>query len=163
MMCFSSSKSSVERAFNLLSKLLTDQRLTTNHCTLKINDKVFTESEKNGILEKCRETFSEESTTVSQTSEDDRVARNNQDFSEEDDSENEWDKGVYENIMQKKCGSDTYDEMESTDDLESLHRWNSEYDNNFSVHNNVDVMMNGSWNHSDSDEGESFNLLDYNA
>ena len=53
--------------------------------------------------------------------------------------------------------------MESTDDLETLHRWNSEYSNNFSVHNNVDVMMNESWNHSDSEEGESFSPFDYNS
>ena len=45
----------------------------------------------------------------------------------------------------------------------TLHRWNSKYDNNFSVHNNVDVMMNESWNHSGSDEGKSFNPLDHNA
>ena len=61
-----------------------------------------------------------------------------------------------------KCGSDTDDEMESTDDLETVDRWNSEYHDNFSVQNN-DAMMNESWNHSDSDEDESFNLLDYNT
>ena len=60
MMCFSSSKSSVERALNLLSKLLTDQRLTTNHGTLKINDKVFTESEKNRILVAAVKSFNGE-------------------------------------------------------------------------------------------------------
>ena len=56
LMCFSSSNSSVKRAFNLLTMFLMDQRLTTSHDTLnailniKINDKVFTESEKNEIL-----------------------------------------------------------------------------------------------------------------
>ena len=54
MMCFSSSSASVERAFNLLTMPLTDQ--ATSHDTLsailsiKINDKVFTESEKNEIV-----------------------------------------------------------------------------------------------------------------
>ena len=155
--------------------LLTDQRLTTSHDTLnailniKINDKVFTESEKNEILlaavksfmEKCSEVVFEKNTTVSQTSEEDRITGEDQDFSEEDDSEDEWDKHVYENITQKKCGSDTNDEIESTDDLETVHSWNNEYDDNFGVHNN-DVMMNASWNHFDSNEDESFNLLDYN-
>ena len=61
-----------------------------------------------------------------------------------------------------KCGSDTDNEMESTDDLGTVDRWNSEYDDNFSVQNN-DAMMNESWNHSDSDEDESFNPLDYNT
>ena len=145
IMCFSSSSSSVERAFNLLTMLLTDQRLTTSHDTLnailniKINDKVFTESEKNeillaavkGFMEKRREAVSEENTTVSQTSEEDRITCEDHDFSEEDDSEDEWDKHVYENITQKKCGSDTNDETESTDDLETVDRWNNEYDDNF--------------------------------
>ena len=46
IMCFSSSNSSVGKAFNLLTMLLTDQRLTNRHDTLnailniKINDKV---------------------------------------------------------------------------------------------------------------------------
>ena len=31
------------------------------------------------------------------------------------------------------CDSDTDDEMESTDDLETVDRQNSEYDDNFSV------------------------------
>ena len=67
--------------------LLTDQRITTSHGTLnailniKINDKVFTESEKNEILfaavksfmEKCKEAVFEENTTVSQTLEEDRM------------------------------------------------------------------------------------------
>ena len=119
--------------------LLTDQKLTTSHDTLnvilniKINDKVFSESEENEILiaavksfmEKCREAAFEENTTVSQTSEEDRMTGEDQNFSEEDDSEDEWDKHVYENITQKKCGSDTDDEMESTDDLEPVDRWNS--------------------------------------
>ena len=99
MMCFSSSSSSVERAFNLLTMLLMDQRLTTSHDTLnvKINDKVFTESEKNEILlaavksfmEKRREAVFEENTTVSQTSEEDRITGEDLDFSEEDDREDE--------------------------------------------------------------------------
>ena len=160
MMCFSSSSSSVERAFNLLTMLLKDQRLTTSHNTLnailniKINDKVFTESEKNEILLAAVKSFME-------TSEEDRITGEDQDFSEEDDSEDEWDKHVYENITQIKCGSDTNDEIESTDDLETDDRRNNEYDDNFGVHNN-DVMMNASWNHFDSNEDESFNLLDYN-
>ena len=71
-----------------------DQRLTTTHDTLnailniKINDKVFTESEKNEILvavvksfkEKHKETVFEENTTVSQTSEEDRITGEDQDF-----------------------------------------------------------------------------------
>ena len=87
MMCFSSSNSSVKRSFNLLTTVLTDQRLTTSLDTLngisnvQINDKVFTESEKNEILvaavkcfmEKRREAVFEENTTVSQTSEEDRM------------------------------------------------------------------------------------------
>ena len=85
-----------------------------------------------------------------------------QNFSDEDDSEEKWGKYVYENITQNKCGSDTDDEMETTDDLETVHRRNSEYDDNFSVQNNDDVTMNESWNHFDSDEDESFNPLDYN-
>ena len=155
MMYFSSSNASVERAFNLLTVLLMDQRLTTSHDTLnpilniKINDKVFTESEKNEILvadvkrfmEKCREAVFEENTTVSQISEEDRMT-GDQNFSEEDDSEDEWDKHVYENISQKKCGSDADNEMETTEDLETVYRWNSECDDNFSVQNNDDVMMN---------------------
>ena len=76
-------------------------------------------------------------------------------FSEGDNSEDEWDKYVYENNTQKKCGSDTDDEMESNDDLETVNRWNSEYDN-VSVQNNDDAMMNGSWNHFDSDDGKSW-------
>ena len=85
MMCFSSSNSSVKRAFNLLTMVLTNQRLTTSLDTfngisnVQINDKVFTESEKNEILvaavkcfmEKRREAVFEENTTVSQTSEED--------------------------------------------------------------------------------------------
>ena len=51
--------------------------------------------------------------------------------------------------------------MESTDDLETINRWNSEYDDNFSVQDND--MMNESWNHFDSDEDQSFNLLYYNT
>ena len=43
-----------------------------------------------------------------------------QNLSEEDDSEDKRDKYVYEKITQKKCGSDTDDEMETTDDLEIL-------------------------------------------
>ena len=59
----------------------------------------------------------EENTTLSQTPEGKRMTRD-QDFSEEEDSEDEWGKYVYENIIQKKCGSNIDDEMESTDDLE---------------------------------------------
>ena len=66
IMCFSSSNSSVGKAFNLLTMLLTDQRLTNRHDTLnailniKINDKVFTESEKNEILVAVVKSFMEE-------------------------------------------------------------------------------------------------------
>ena len=84
-----------------------DPRLTNRHDTLnailniKINDKVFTEDEKNKILvaavksfmEKCREAVFEEN-TISQTSEEDRMTSEDQDFSEEDDSENEWNKHI---------------------------------------------------------------------
>ena len=63
----------------------------------------------------------------------------NQYFSEEDDSENESDKHVYENITQVKCGSGTDDQIESTDEIETVNRWNSEYDDNSSVHNNGDM------------------------
>ena len=64
-MCFSSSNSSVERASNLLPMLLTDQRLTTRHDTLntvlniKINNKIFTEREKNKILVAAVKSFME--------------------------------------------------------------------------------------------------------
>ena len=74
--------------------LLVDQRLTISHDTLnailniKINDKVFTESEKNEILlaavksfmEKRMEVVFEENTTVSQTSEEYRITGEDQDF-----------------------------------------------------------------------------------
>ena len=174
MMYFSGSNASVERAFNLLTMLLTDKRLTNSHniliaiLNIKINNKVFTENEKNEILvaavksfmEKHREAVFEENTTVSQASEEDGMT-GDQNFSVEDDSEDEWDKCVYENATQKKCGSDTYNEMETTDDLETVDRWNGEYYNNFSVQNN-EVMMHESWNHFDSDEDKSFNPLDYN-
>ena len=65
IMCFSSSNSSVGKAFNLLTMLLTDQRLTNRHDTInvilniKINDKVFTESEKNEILVAVVKSFME--------------------------------------------------------------------------------------------------------
>ena len=85
-----------------------------------------------------------------------------QNFSEEDDSEDEWDKYVHENVTQKKCDSDTNDEIETTDDLETVDIWKSEYDDNFAVQNNDNVMMNESWNHFDSDEDETFNPLDCN-
>ena len=113
-------------------------------------------------MEKHREAVFEENTTVSQTLEEDRMTSEDQDFSEEDDSEDEWDKHVCENITQKRCVSDTDDEMESTDDLETINRWNNEYDDTFGDHNN-NVMMSESWNHFDSDEDESFNPLDYNT
>ena len=172
MMCFSGSNASVERAFNLLTMLLTDQRLTNSHeiliaiLNIKINNKVFTENEilvaaVKSFTEKHREAVFEENTTVSQASEEDGMTGEDQNFSVEDDSEDEWDKYVYENVTQKKCGSDTYNEMEATDDLETVDRWNGEYDNNFSVQNN-EVMMHESWNHFDSDEDKSFNPLDYN-
>ena len=59
----------------------------------------------------------EENTTLSQTPEEKRMT-GDQDFSEEEDSQDEWGKYVYENIIQKKCGSNIDDEMESADDLE---------------------------------------------
>ena len=70
---------------------------------------MFTESEKNEILvaavksfmEKRRGAVFEENTIVSQISEEDRMAQEDQGFSEEDESEDEWDKHVYENITQK--------------------------------------------------------------
>ena len=172
MMCFSGSNASVERAFNLLTMLLTDQRLTNSHeiliaiLNIKINNKVFTENEilvaaVKSFMEKHREAVFEENKTVSQASEEDGMTAEDQNFSVEDDSEDEWDKYVYENVTQKKCGSDTYNEMEATDDLETVDKWNGEYDNNFSVQNN-EVMMHESWNHFDSDEDKSFNPLDYN-
>ena len=65
-----------------------------------------------------------------------------QNFSEEDDSEDEWDKYLYENVTQKKCDSDANDETETTDEIETVDIWNSEYDDNFAVQNNDDVMMN---------------------
>ena len=46
---------------------------------------------------------------------------------------------VYENNAQKKCDSDTDDEMGIPDDLKIVSRCNRKYDNNFSVHNNDDV------------------------
>ena len=78
MICFSSSNSSVERAFNLLTMLLMNQRLTSSQNTLyvifniKINGKVFTEREKNEIvatalncfLEKRKDAVFEENTPV---------------------------------------------------------------------------------------------------
>ena len=134
----------VERAFNLLTMLLTDQRLTTSHRTLnailniKINDKVFTESEKNKIIvaavksfmEKRREAVFEENTTVTQTSEEDRMTCEHQDLSEEHDSEDDWVKHVRENVTQKKRGSDADDE--------TVNRWNNKYDDNFGIHNSDD-------------------------
>ena len=173
MMCFSISDALVERAFNLLTMILTDQRLTTSHDTIntilniKINDKILTESEKNEILvakvksfmEKRWEAVFEENTTVSQTSKEDGMTGEDQFFFEEDDSEDEWDKYLYENITQKKCGSDADDEMETTDDLETIHRWNSEYDDNFSIQNDDDVMMNQSWNHFDMRTRVSIRLI----
>ena len=124
--------------------LLTDQRLTTSHRTLnailniKINDKVFTESEKNKIIvaavksfmEKRREAVFEENTTVTQTSEKDKMTCEHQDLSEEHDGEDDWVKHVRENITQKKRGSDADDE--------TVNRWNNKYDDNFGIHNNDD-------------------------
>ena len=94
MMCFSISDALVERAFNLLTMILTDQRLTTSHDTIntilniKINDKILTESEKNEILvakvksfmEKRWEAVFEENTTVSQTSKEDGMTGEDQFF-----------------------------------------------------------------------------------
>ena len=52
-------------------------------------------------MEKCREAVFEENTTVSQILEEDRMTKEDQDFSEEDDSEDEWEKHLYENITQE--------------------------------------------------------------
>ena len=112
--------------------------------------KYLLQSEKNEVLvaavksfmETEREDVFEKNTTVSQNSEEDRMTKEDQDFSEEDDSDDELNKHVYENITQKKCGSDTDEDMEHTDDLETVNRWNSESDDDFSVHNNDDVTMN---------------------
>ena len=82
-------------------------------------------------MKKCRVALFEENTTVSQTSVEDRMTGKDQNFSEKDDSEDEWEKYVYENITQKRCGSDTDKEMETNDDLEIFDRWYSEYDDNF--------------------------------
>ena len=90
------------------------------------------------------------------------MIREDQDFSQEVASEDEWDKYVYGSIMQKKCGSDAVDEMESADDLGTIERCNSEQGDTFSVDNNVG-MMNESWNHFDSDDHGSFSVLDYNT
>ena len=60
--------------------------------------------------------------------------------------------------LHKRSGN-TDDEMESTDDLETVDRWNNEYDN-FSVQNNDDVIMNESWDNFDSNEDDSYNPLD---
>ena len=49
--------------------------------------------------------------------------------------------------------------METTDDLETIHRWNSEYDDNFSIQNDDDVMMNQSWNHFDMRTRVSIRLI----
>ena len=38
-----------------------------------------------------------------------------------------------------KCGSDRDDQIESIDEIETVNRWNSEYDDNSSVHNNGDM------------------------
>ena len=46
---------------------------------------------------------------------------------------------VYENNAQKKCDSDTDDEMGIPDDLKIVNICNRKYDDNFSVHNNDDV------------------------
>ena len=54
------------------------------------------------FMEKCKEAAFVENTTISQTSEEDRMPGEDQSFSEEDDSENEWDKQLYENTPQKK-------------------------------------------------------------
>ena len=58
----------------------------------------------------------------------------------------------YMKTLHKRSGN-TDDEMESTDDLETVDRWNNEYDN-FSVQNNDDVIMNESW------DNDSYNPLD---
>lgn len=46
--------------------------------------------------------------------------------------------------QKRKCDSDTDDGMESTNDLKTVDRQNSEYDDSFSVHNHDDIMMNES-------------------
>ena len=54
-----------------------------------------------------------------------------QHFLEEDESEDEWDKHLYENITQKKCGSNADDEIENTDDLEAVDNNNNNNNKNF--------------------------------
>ena len=54
--------------------------------------------------------------------------------------------------------------MGSVDYLETVDSWNSEYDNNFSIHNNDIVMMNeSSRDLFDVDEDDRFTLLNYNT
>lgn len=100
-------------------------------CNFKNKRQVFTENEKHKILAAVVKSFIEthkevvlgENTTVSHTSEEDKLTREDQDFiefSEQDDSEDESNKYIYENIIQKKCESDTDNEMENADDLETV-------------------------------------------
>ena len=57
IMCLSGSNSTVERAFSLLTLLLSDRRLRLKHKTLeeimiiKINNKIWTKAERNEIIE----------------------------------------------------------------------------------------------------------------
>ena len=61
--CLSGSNSSVERAFSILTSMLTDRRLKSSHNLLemrlcvKINDKNWSEKEKEEILERALEIY----------------------------------------------------------------------------------------------------------
>ena len=161
MMCLSCSNSSVERAFNLLTMLLSDQRLNTSHDTINailninINDKVFSEGEKNEILKEAVESFMEKRRTAvfedSNISQEERVTEEDSvGIYEEEDSEEEWDQYVYENVRQNSIDiSETDNEMESD---------NEQADSFYNDSNMWDES-----NQIDADEYEGFNPLDYNV
>ena len=82
-------------------------------CNFKYKRQVFTENEKNKILagavksfiEKHEEVVFGENTTVSHTSEEDKLTREDQDFtefSEQDDSEDESNKYIYMKTLYKR-------------------------------------------------------------
>ena len=63
VMCLSGSNSTVERAFSLLTLLLTDQRLSLSHntisnlMTINVNDKWWTPNEKSSIIKSAAEAY----------------------------------------------------------------------------------------------------------
>ena len=65
IIAISGSNSSVERAFSLLTRMLSDQRLSINHATLnmclsiKINDPVWSELEREQIIDRVVDIFME--------------------------------------------------------------------------------------------------------